>query len=419
MQARMKRTELYAMVWSTPLVGLAPLFGISDVGLKKVCARHHIPVPHRGYWAKKSAGKSVIQSALPPRPAGMAEEIVLGGGHARYYRHWRPQLTCEEILGPLPAPPTFAEEIEDVRARVTADIGKVVAGRLSGSKHPVTQQLLEEDYARRLKQAASTYTYWLEDPFFDDQIDQRRLRILNALFLAVSRCGGKPDVSTKDGLKVAFGIHQAHIYAKLDLASGSIDQMRRAEEKPPKPSSKLRFGICRNFDRTDDIIAWQDDETGPIETHLGEIAVEIVKQAEIQYRESCLDDFDWRVGRKAELEEAERQRILEAERRERERQEQLEKARVERLLDEARSLQNAQTIREYVAAVRDRVADPSDTARWCEWALAQADRIDPISSGRYLVSVTDHESDAASHHDFVGCIGGCSDEADSIDESGQ
>ena len=36
---------------------LALEFGISDRGLAKVCGRHRIPVPPRGYWAKVAAGE--------------------------------------------------------------------------------------------------------------------------------------------------------------------------------------------------------------------------------------------------------------------------------------------------------------------------------------------------------------------------
>jgi hypothetical protein len=31
--------------------------GISDVGLKKVCIRHRVPVPPQGYWNKVHAGQ--------------------------------------------------------------------------------------------------------------------------------------------------------------------------------------------------------------------------------------------------------------------------------------------------------------------------------------------------------------------------
>ena len=54
------REELYRRVWSTPLRRLAPHFGLSDVGLRKLCDRHHIPTPPRGYWAKQGFGKAPV-----------------------------------------------------------------------------------------------------------------------------------------------------------------------------------------------------------------------------------------------------------------------------------------------------------------------------------------------------------------------
>lgn len=52
------RRELYDLVWATPMSSLAQDFGISDVGLKKVCDRHRVPTPGRGYWAQLEAGRS-------------------------------------------------------------------------------------------------------------------------------------------------------------------------------------------------------------------------------------------------------------------------------------------------------------------------------------------------------------------------
>ena len=53
------------MVWSTPVHRLAAEFGISDVGLAKYCRRQQIPLPSRGYWARKAAGQDVGPAALP------------------------------------------------------------------------------------------------------------------------------------------------------------------------------------------------------------------------------------------------------------------------------------------------------------------------------------------------------------------
>ena len=41
----LSRTELYEKVWSIPMQKLAKQYGISDVGLTKLCRRHAIPLP--------------------------------------------------------------------------------------------------------------------------------------------------------------------------------------------------------------------------------------------------------------------------------------------------------------------------------------------------------------------------------------
>ena len=53
------RQQLHDRVWTTPTDKLAGELGLSGRGLGKLCARHDIPVPPRGYWAKKAAGKRV------------------------------------------------------------------------------------------------------------------------------------------------------------------------------------------------------------------------------------------------------------------------------------------------------------------------------------------------------------------------
>ncbi len=53
---RVPREELYNRVWSTPMSRLAAEFGISDVGLAKICKRLNVPVPHRRYWARIKTG---------------------------------------------------------------------------------------------------------------------------------------------------------------------------------------------------------------------------------------------------------------------------------------------------------------------------------------------------------------------------
>lgn len=58
------REELHQRVWSTPMSKLAREFEMSDVGLAKICKKHNIPRPSRGYWAKIENGKDVTRLPL-------------------------------------------------------------------------------------------------------------------------------------------------------------------------------------------------------------------------------------------------------------------------------------------------------------------------------------------------------------------
>ncbi len=64
---RFNREELYEKVWAEPTRTVARSYGVSDVWLSKVCKWLQVPVPGRGYWAKKAAGKPVRKRPVLPQ----------------------------------------------------------------------------------------------------------------------------------------------------------------------------------------------------------------------------------------------------------------------------------------------------------------------------------------------------------------
>jgi hypothetical protein len=48
-----------------PMTKLAKQFELSDVGLRKICVKHQIPLPPMGYWIRKEFGKEVLKPNLP------------------------------------------------------------------------------------------------------------------------------------------------------------------------------------------------------------------------------------------------------------------------------------------------------------------------------------------------------------------
>jgi hypothetical protein len=69
-----KREELYEKVWDKSISPLAKEYGISDVGLAKICRKLNIPWPSRGYWAKLEFGKKVSRPAFPKLVLGDPSE---------------------------------------------------------------------------------------------------------------------------------------------------------------------------------------------------------------------------------------------------------------------------------------------------------------------------------------------------------
>jgi len=391
MAERLSRQALYNLVWSEPMRTLAARFGISDVALKKTCAKANIPTPNRGYWAQRETGKDVEPEPLPERPPGMGENVLVAAGRRTWYEEQQ-----VERQQPLTALPEFATPITAVQERIAESIGKVVVPREARSWRPAIERLLANDEKRREKQRESPYPSSWNKPLFETPLERRRLRILNTLGFALAKVDGRICMSN-DGRSIWFAIHQQEVSITLERSNAKPNRSLALAAASSKPQEeRLQLCILKRGGSGEARATWQDDEAGKLETRLTEIAIQIGLAAEITYREHEVWDYGRQVKRKAELEEAERRRRLEAERLERERREKLEGARVDRLLKDARAFEQADLIRKYVVAIQAAQVDSASAQseqfdRWVEWAHAQAERIDPALGGKYLTAMHEPE----------------------------
>lgn len=77
------REDLYDQVWKRALGKVAAEYGITGTALKKICDRHEIPTPERGYWAKVQFGKPVAHPSLPVvSDSRLARVQISGSGRA-------------------------------------------------------------------------------------------------------------------------------------------------------------------------------------------------------------------------------------------------------------------------------------------------------------------------------------------------
>jgi hypothetical protein len=282
-----------------------------------------------------------------------------------------------------------------VRERVAKIIGKLTVPRDIRIWHSSIDRLLNEDDKRRERQLATRLPMSWDDPLFDSPFERRRLRILNTLFLAGARMNGKPTISGREARSIYLTFYQQHVGIRLDRSKRP--NRGRDATKPPAPNDTgLSLSILEGLGSEKERVTWQDDDGGNLETRIEEIAVQLILSAECQYRESTIRGYQWRVERKVELEEEYRKRKLQAERAERERQRRLKQARIDRLLKDAEAFQQAGAIRNYVEAIRvaqssNGVCSTEKLERWSQWALGEADRIDPAIEGGFLASMRDED----------------------------
>jgi hypothetical protein len=112
----------------------------------------------------------------------------------------------------------------------------------------------------------------------------------------------------------------------------------------------------------------------------------------MQYREHQAWVYEDSIRSREEMRQAEIKRRLDAEEAERKRLIKLEADRLKRLTDSAEDFHRAQMIREFVTSVVSRNGehvDPEHVERWKSWALVQADKLDPIATGRIWNDVQD------------------------------
>lgn len=72
------REELYALVWSTPVMHAARRLGVSDIYLARVCVALDVPRPPRGWWRKRERGMATEPPPLPVARPGVLDRWESG-----------------------------------------------------------------------------------------------------------------------------------------------------------------------------------------------------------------------------------------------------------------------------------------------------------------------------------------------------
>ncbi|QWW71177.1 hypothetical protein [Rhizobium sp. WYJ-E13] len=368
--------DLIAFAWSAPMRDLAAKLDISDVGLRKQLTNYGVPLPPQGYWNKVHAGKPLpFRPSPPPRRPGQVGRVKVDPRYAKI-------LSVAEAMpssGPF-ASAIVPDDLDDLFRQELSAVGSVTVAKAIGVPHRGLAHLLRQEARRQEKFLKSS---WETDrPMFDSPLSKRCLRILNSLFLVLSKRGHDGDAYEYSGELRARAII-GDTYLGLNLAIvGKHKKVRRNGYERPAPdlpaSTTLALSLAADFDGRVSK-SWQDDADNRLEDKIAVIAAELIVAGEEKFRKSL-----------KEAEERAEEVRQEAERQRRKRLEELNQQRLDNLRMSGDLLRRAQDIRALVERVRMAITEGSaeiDEARltaWERWALREADRIDPIRSGQFL-----------------------------------
>lgn len=305
--ATLTRQELYDKVWSTPMRTLARTYGLSDVGLAKICERHDIPRPPMGHWSKLQFGKESPQVPLPPCDDPRMEVV-------RLETHFTPP---EEVAAEKPQmsmPPGRQEQEDRIEVRETL-----------ADPHPLIERTLRSLEAARpgenglVRPRASRCLAVSVSP----NLIQRSLRIFDALLKAIEERGHKASVSNEPG-------HLTQVVILNEAVGIELQEHLERKERPapaPGPRQRHEFSFVKSPPVVYDYVP------------SGTLALRIEGAFGVGYRrtwsdgkktlEAQLNKFVAGLARAAEGIKAERLRkeLEEQRRRDAERQRQLEEAR--------------------------------------------------------------------------------------------
>jgi hypothetical protein len=363
-QVTLSRTELYERVWDTPIRTLATEFGISDVGLAKVCRRHQIPLPGLGYWARRQHGQNPPQTPLNEKADDQQKTITIHRSEPRTPRGLSPE---EKEQGP-----------------------KIQVGEDRPVLHPLARRIernitkadLDE---RGMLRAKSVAVIPLKA---SPAARPRVLRLLDALFTATDQAGYKLEwpaphntqiqITALDE-KLTFFVSEAtnrkeHQPTPEERAKQKLNSWWRPERWDITPNGLLRFSLSsREFPNVSE--SWGDGKRRKLEDCLGEIFFACEKVAQTVKRE------------RIERAEAERRRIEEQKRQAEAAARQAEynrKAEVFKKL--SKSWKDGRSIREFTLALRVALTDadvPStlreELKKMIDWGLRHSDYLDPLT----------------------------------------
>ena len=347
---------------------LAQGYGISGNGLAKICDRLKVPYPPRGHWAKKAAGKKVVQYQLPQFENGTPQTV-----------------TIRPTPAPVP-PPDVPPEVQQKIDAARQSAGVVVLPDRLVRPHPIIVGWLREreEGRARARRERNPWMRTLIPPDWSES-EKRRHRILDVLFKVVEKQGihvKQPDRFTVyfevSGERIDYKLREKHKQVRTPKTAEETKRLLHGEKswrQELQPTGLLTFSIETYIPALTRRI-WSDTTTQKLEDQVGDILANLILAGPLLIEQRRRREEEERRRR-----EEEHRRQQEAERR------RLDDNRWRRFTELAQRWRQADEVRRFLDAldrhpeVAEALSNSQPVSDWLSWARARLAKFDPLAAG--------------------------------------
>jgi hypothetical protein len=361
------RDQLYTEVWEQPLLKVAAKYHISDVMLGKVCRTLRIPLPGRGYWARKASGQKLTRPPLPKvknlPTLTYVERTEAMTTHAKEPTPPQPEPTDKQYLA-----------IKDFESKPWSWPADLPKHKLVVSTEKALKRGTVDDKGRLQRQ-------WQAGPCLDVHVSnaqlERALGLMNAVIrtletekFPVSVEHGKHGTTTLVfGQRISFSVVERYKEKSRHVVQESPNWSRNAIEY--QPSGELEFRVDEEHWQG---IRFHDRKKRKLEQAIPQIVSAMMQAA----RDRIVRTEQQRLA-------AIEQRKREIERLELSKQIEEEEKKVRELEELTNRWMKAHQMREFITALQAYwqkqgvdFSDGSERATRLKWMCDQADRLDPL-----------------------------------------
>lgn len=362
---------------------VAAEFGVSDVGLKKICVRHDIEPPRQGHWQRIARGEKI---PTPSLTAGRPDQTidVYGADPVR-----EPDLPTEERF-----------RLDSLLERESRSEYRIQVPTEPAPFHSVTKRIQKVLKASKPDDYGCLRCCEADLPFVrvTPQTLPRALILVDSIVRAVDRrgfswrAGSGQRWEPSDLLEIegiAFGFE---VFETVQRRHHRLTPEEKLKDHYWAPKYDFVSTNQLSIRRSDYDVYLKDTERLRVEDRLNELMIILINRAfkereEKRRRDIRAAEEAARAAKRAEIEKLKR----------------VESAALERLLKNAVNWKKAQDLRAFIAAVEAlSVADDSPSEqrdRWLRWARIQAEVLDPLSAE--LRSVVDLDFEALERLDAL------------------